>query len=113
MKAAVNQFPNPTLRTNVDTGVTNKEVVMMKVEKEKPKKITKKKNKEYMVQLDFMLLVKLDCQKRFVSYSKAVLDHYNNPRNVGVLNADSKDVGTGIVGAPACGDVMKLQIKVY
>tara|TARA_R110000822_G_scaffold305814_2_gene431744 strand:+ start:1198 stop:1575 length:378 start_codon:yes stop_codon:yes gene_type:complete len=47
-----------------------------------------------------------------VSYSKAVLDHYNNPRNVGVLNADSKDVGTGIVGAPACGDVMKLQIKV-
>lgn len=47
-----------------------------------------------------------------MSYSKAVLDHYNNPRNVGVLNADSKDVGTGIVGAPACGDVMKLQIKV-
>ena len=47
-----------------------------------------------------------------MSYSKAVLDHYNNPRNVGVLHADSKDVGTGIVGAPACGDVMKLQIKV-
>jgi len=46
MKAAINQFPNPTLRTNDDTGVTNKEVVMMKVEKEKPKKITKKKNKE-------------------------------------------------------------------
>ena len=65
-----------------------------------------------MVRLDFILSVRLDCQKRFVSYSKAVLDHYNNPRNVGVLNADSKDVGTGIVGAPACGDVMKLQIKV-
>ena len=47
-----------------------------------------------------------------MSYSKAVLDHYNNPRNVGFLNADSKNVGTGIVGAPACGDVMKLQIKV-
>jgi nitrogen fixation NifU-like protein len=47
-----------------------------------------------------------------VSYSKAVLDHYNNPRNVGVLDPDSKDVGTGMVGAPACGDVMKLQIKV-
>jgi nitrogen fixation NifU-like protein len=47
-----------------------------------------------------------------VSYSAAVLDHYNNPRNVGVLDPDSKDVGTGMVGAPACGDVMKLQIKV-
>jgi nitrogen fixation NifU-like protein len=47
-----------------------------------------------------------------VSYSKQVLDHYNNPRNVGVLDAASKDVGTGMVGAPACGDVMKLQIKV-
>jgi nitrogen fixation NifU-like protein len=47
-----------------------------------------------------------------VSYSKAVLDHYNNPRNVGVLDAASKDVGTGMVGAPACGDVMKLQIKI-
>ena len=47
-----------------------------------------------------------------MSYSKAVLDHYNNPRNVGVLDAASKDVGTGMVGAPACGDVMKLQIKV-
>ena len=47
-----------------------------------------------------------------MAYSKAVLDHYENPRNVGVLDADSKDVGTGMVGAPACGDVMKLQIKV-
>mgnify|MGYP001195276166 FL=1 len=47
-----------------------------------------------------------------MSYSKQVLDHYNNPRNVGVLDAASKDVGTGMVGAPACGDVMKLQIKV-
>ena len=47
-----------------------------------------------------------------MSYSKAVLDHYNKPRNVGVFDASSKDVGTGMVGAPACGDVMKLQIKV-
>ena len=47
-----------------------------------------------------------------MSYSKQVLDPYNNPRNVGVLDAASKKVGTGMVGAPACGDVMKLQIKV-
>ena len=47
-----------------------------------------------------------------MAYSAAVLDHYNKPRNVGVLDATSKDVGTGMVGAPACGDVMKLQIQV-
>ena len=47
-----------------------------------------------------------------MAYSKKVLDHYNKPRNVGVFDASSKDVGTGMVGAPACGDVMKLQIKV-
>ena len=47
-----------------------------------------------------------------MAYSKQVLDHYNKPRNVGVLDSASKDVGTGMVGAPACGDVMKLQIKV-
>ena len=47
-----------------------------------------------------------------MAYSKQVLDHYENPRNVGVLDAASKDVGTGMVGAPSCGDVMKLQIKV-
>jgi len=47
-----------------------------------------------------------------MAYSKAVLDHYENPRNVGVFDAASKDVGTGMVGAPACGDVMRLQIKV-
>ena len=41
-----------------------------------------------------------------------MLDHYNNPRNVGSMKKDSSDVGTGLVGAPACGDVMKLQIKV-
>ena len=47
-----------------------------------------------------------------MAYSEKVLDHYENPRNVGSLDKDSPDVGTGMVGAPACGDVMKLQIKV-
>ena len=47
-----------------------------------------------------------------MSYSKAVIDHYENPRNVGSLDKNSKDVGTGMVGAPACGDVMKIQIQV-
>jgi nitrogen fixation protein NifU and related proteins len=47
-----------------------------------------------------------------VAYSTQVLDHYENPRNVGSLDKTSKDVGTGMVGAPACGDVMKLQIQV-
>ncbi len=47
-----------------------------------------------------------------MAYSDKVVDHYNNPRNVGSLPKDDKDVGTGIVGAPECGDVMKLQIKV-
>lgn len=45
-------------------------------------------------------------------YHEKVLDHYENPRNVGSLDRKAKDVGTGLVGAPACGDVMKLQIKV-
>lgn len=47
-----------------------------------------------------------------MSYSKEVIDHYENPRNVGVLNKDDDSVGTALVGAPACGDVMRLQIKV-
>ncbi|MBG17417.1 MAG: Fe-S cluster assembly scaffold IscU [Euryarchaeota archaeon] len=47
-----------------------------------------------------------------MAYSKKVLDHYENPRNVGTLNRDDTSVGTGLVGAPACGDVMRLQIKV-
>jgi nitrogen fixation NifU-like protein len=47
-----------------------------------------------------------------MAYSEKVLDHYENPRNVGSFNKDEKNVGTGMVGAPACGDVMKLQIKV-
>ena len=47
-----------------------------------------------------------------MAYSDKVLDHYNNPRNVGSLDKSSANVGTGIVGAPECGDVMKLQIQV-
>jgi nitrogen fixation NifU-like protein len=47
-----------------------------------------------------------------MSYSNKVLDHYSNPRNVGSLNKSDPNVGTGMVGAPECGDVMKLQLKV-
>ena len=47
-----------------------------------------------------------------MAYSKQVLDHYENPRNVGVPDKDDENVGTGMVGAPACGDVMRLQIKI-
>ncbi|MFT7678448.1 MAG: Fe-S cluster assembly scaffold IscU [Planctomycetota bacterium] len=47
-----------------------------------------------------------------MAYSDKVLDHYNNPRNVGSMDKKSKEVGTGVVGAPECGDVMKLQIEV-
>ena len=47
-----------------------------------------------------------------MAYSEKVIDHYNNPRNIGTLNKDEKNVGTGLVGAPECGDVMRLQIQV-
>ncbi|HEY7954866.1 MAG: Fe-S cluster assembly scaffold IscU [Polyangia bacterium] len=47
-----------------------------------------------------------------MAYSEKVIDHYENPRNVGSLDKNDESVGTGLVGAPACGDVMKLQIKV-
>lgn len=47
-----------------------------------------------------------------MAYSEKVLDHYNNPKNVGTLDKESKTVGTGLVGAPECGDVMRLQIEV-
>ena len=47
-----------------------------------------------------------------MAYSEKVIDHYENPRNVGKMDMSDKSVGTGMVGAPACGDVMKLQIKV-
>jgi nitrogen fixation NifU-like protein len=48
-----------------------------------------------------------------MAYSKELLDHYEKPRNVGSMDKDNEKVGTGLVGAPACGDVMKLQIKVH
>jgi nitrogen fixation protein NifU and related proteins len=47
-----------------------------------------------------------------MAYSKEVIDHYENPRNVGTLDKEDESVGTGLVGAPACGDVMRLQIRV-
>tara|TARA_R100001443_G_C3261465_1_gene155711 strand:- start:203 stop:589 length:387 start_codon:yes stop_codon:yes gene_type:complete len=47
-----------------------------------------------------------------MAYSEKVIDHYENPRNVGKMDATERNVGTGMVGAPACGDVMRLQIKV-
>lgn len=47
-----------------------------------------------------------------MSYSEEVIEHFNNPKNVGSFKKDDKDVGTGIVGAPECGDVMKLQLKI-
>ena len=51
-------------------------------------------------------------ESRNFAYDKRVIDHYENPRNVGSFNKADEDVGTGLVGAPACGDVMKLQIKI-
>ena len=50
--------------------------------------------------------------EKAASYHEKVIDHYENPRNVGSLDKNDPSVGTGVVGAPACGDVMKLQIKV-
>ncbi|MCA9633853.1 MAG: iron-sulfur cluster assembly scaffold protein, partial [Myxococcales bacterium] len=47
-----------------------------------------------------------------MAYSDKVIDHYENPRNVGTLDKENENVGTGLVGAPACGDVMRLQIQV-
>ena len=51
-------------------------------------------------------------QHKTMAYSEKVIDHYENPRNVGSFSKDDPNIGTGMVGAPACGDVMKLQIKV-
>lgn len=47
-----------------------------------------------------------------MAYSEKVIDHYENPRNVGTFDKDAADIGTGMVGAPACGDILRLQIKV-
>ena len=54
----------------------------------------------------------LNVGEKIMAYSKKVLDHFENPQNVGSLDKDDPQVGTGVVGAPECGDVMKLQIKV-
>ena len=60
----------------------------------------------------FTRILPLNKPKNVRYYYKTVIDHYNNPRNVGSLDGSQKSVGTGLVGAPACGDVMKLQIEV-
>jgi nitrogen fixation NifU-like protein len=54
----------------------------------------------------------METRDNIMSYSEKVVDHYQNPRNVGTLDKSSSEVGTGLVGAPECGDVMRLQIKV-
>ncbi len=54
----------------------------------------------------------MEKEENKLAYSEKVVDHYNNPRNVGSFSKDEKGVGTGLVGAPECGDVMKLQIKI-
>jgi len=58
------------------------------------------------------IVFRFDLRRRKMAYSDKVLDHYSHPRNVGSMDKSSDDVGTGLVGAPECGDVMKLQIKV-
>src|SRR5260370_34496139 len=58
------------------------------------------------------LKIKIWNRRKRMAYSDKVLDHYTNPRNVGSMDKNSAEVGTGLVGAPECGDVMKLQIKV-
>merc|ERR1719223_1064918 len=55
---------------------------------------------------------KVNSNQQVMFYHENIIDHYENPRNVGSLDKNSNDVGTGLVGAPACGDVMKLQIQV-
>jgi len=58
------------------------------------------------------VIININRGENNMAYSTAVLDHYENPRNVGKMDINDADVGTGLVGAPACGDVMKLQIRV-
>ena len=60
----------------------------------------------------FQITRNIKILNRYRLYHKKVIDHYENPRNVGSFNSKEKNIGTGLVGAPACGDVMKLQIKV-
>ncbi len=60
----------------------------------------------------FSIELFLNFQIKIMAYSEKVIDHYQNPKNVGTLDKSSKNVGTGLVGAPECGDVMRLQIEV-
>ena len=60
----------------------------------------------------FRITKNLKILNQYRLYHKKVIDHYENPRNVGSFNSKEKNIGTGLVGSPACGDVMKLQIKV-
>ena len=60
----------------------------------------------------YTLIDLYDIRKNLMAYSDKVIDHYENPRNVGSFDDTDPAIGTGMVGAPACGDVMKLQIKV-
>jgi nitrogen fixation NifU-like protein len=61
----------------------------------------------------YLRTIQMDSKEtQLMAYSEKVIDHYENPRNVGRMDDESEDVGTGMVGAPACGDVMRLQIKV-
>ena len=62
--------------------------------------------------MQMVLLLELELVHNNMAYSNKVIDHYENPRNVGSFDKSDTDIGTGMVGAPACGDVMKLQIKV-
>ena len=60
----------------------------------------------------FRIIKSIITRNQYRLYHNKVIDHYENPRNVGSFNSNEKNIGTGLVGAPACGDVMKLQIKV-
>ncbi len=66
----------------------------------------------YLASNNEIVITYQNSQVLIMAYSNKVLDHYENPRNVGSLSSSDRNVGTGMVGAPACGDVMKLQIKV-
>jgi nitrogen fixation NifU-like protein len=73
-----------------------------------PGLLTTRQTKRNILKTNGRLLI----GRKLMAYSDKVIDHYENPRNVGSFDKNDSDIGTGMVGAPACGDVMKLQIKV-
>jgi len=75
-------------------------------------KIKDESNKDYSIEEFLDIISKLKLIRWYMAYSKKVLNHFKNPKNVGTLDKDKKSVGTGLVGAPECGDVMRLQIEV-